>query len=152
MEPGWTTGVAAYEAVRAAAEQNLRLGCTVIVDAVNDSEPARDTWRRAGAATGTTPHFFVLELADSVVAGETARCVAGECAQGGTARSGAGEQAAADGCGWEQGDDRAGGQAEPTADPCAGAQGLLVLLDDLTPTTGAAFQQNSLAECLSFRL
>lgn len=65
MEPGWTTGVAAYEAVRAAAEQNLRLGRTVIVDAVNDSEPARDTWRRAGAATGTTPHFFVLELADT---------------------------------------------------------------------------------------
>ncbi|NYF15658.1 putative kinase/biotin operon repressor [Microbacterium sp. AK009] len=65
LQPGWTTGVAAYEAVRAAAEQNLRLGRTVIVDAVNDSEPARDTWRRASAATGTPLRFFVLDLADT---------------------------------------------------------------------------------------
>lgn len=42
---GWETGVAAYEAVRAMAELNLRTGRTVVVDAVNDSEPARDTWR-----------------------------------------------------------------------------------------------------------
>ena len=46
LAPGWTTGVAAYEAVRAAAESNLSLGLTVVVDAVNDSEPARETWRR----------------------------------------------------------------------------------------------------------
>ena len=48
---GWTTGVAAYEAVRAAAEQSLALGLSVVVDAVNDSEPARDTWRKAAHAT-----------------------------------------------------------------------------------------------------
>ncbi|TQK18801.1 AAA domain-containing protein [Microbacterium sp. SLBN-154] len=65
LEPGWMTGVAAYEAVRAAAEQNLRLGRAVVVDAVNDSEPARDTWRRAGAAAGTPLRFFVLDLADT---------------------------------------------------------------------------------------
>ncbi|WJL94891.1 AAA family ATPase [Microbacterium sp. ET2] len=65
LEKGWTTGVAAYEAVRAAAEQNLRLGRAVVVDAVNDSEAARDTWRRASAATGTPLHFFVLNLADT---------------------------------------------------------------------------------------
>lgn len=47
LEPGWTTGVAAYEAVRAAAEQNLTLGLIVVVDAVNDSEAARQTWRTA---------------------------------------------------------------------------------------------------------
>lgn len=55
----WTTGVAAYEAVRAAAQQNLHMGRIVVVDAVNDSEPARDTWRRA-AATMNVPLFFVL--------------------------------------------------------------------------------------------
>lgn len=46
-----TTGVAAYEAVRAAAEQNLALGHSVVVDAVNDSAAARSTWRRAAERT-----------------------------------------------------------------------------------------------------
>jgi predicted kinase len=55
----WTTGVAAYEAVAAAAAENLRLGHVVIVDAVNDSEPARDTWRRAAEAA-SVPLVFVL--------------------------------------------------------------------------------------------
>lgn len=36
LEPGWTTGVVAYEAVAAAAEQQLSLGLAVVVDAVND--------------------------------------------------------------------------------------------------------------------
>jgi len=60
----WTTGVAAYEAVRAAAEQNLDLGRIVVVDAVNDSEPARATWRRAAATTGTPLMFVLLTLDD----------------------------------------------------------------------------------------
>jgi hypothetical protein len=47
LEPGWSTGVAAYEAVGAAAQQNLALGRVVIVDAVNDSDAARQTWRDA---------------------------------------------------------------------------------------------------------
>lgn len=54
------TGVAAYEAVRAAAEQNLVIGRTVVVDAVNDSDAARDTWRQAARATGTGVRFFLL--------------------------------------------------------------------------------------------
>jgi len=58
--PGWTTGVGAYEATRAMAEQNLALGQTVIVDAVNDSEAARDTWRQASAATASKLLFIVL--------------------------------------------------------------------------------------------
>lgn len=62
----WTTGVAAYEAVRAAAEQNLDLGRIVVVDAVNDSEPARDTWRRAAATAGAPLMFVLLTLNDEV--------------------------------------------------------------------------------------
>lgn len=62
----WTTGVAAYEAVRAAAEQNLDLGRVVVVDAVNDSEPARDSWRRAVATTGAPLMFVLLTLDDEV--------------------------------------------------------------------------------------
>ncbi|WP_115923773.1 AAA family ATPase [Calidifontibacter indicus] len=45
LPSGWQVGVAAYEAVGAMAEQNLRLGRDVVVDAVNDSEEARQTWR-----------------------------------------------------------------------------------------------------------
>ena len=58
------TGVAAYEAVRAAAEQNLALGRTVVVDAVNDSEDARATWRAAATHTGTRAAFVLLRLDD----------------------------------------------------------------------------------------
>lgn len=60
FEPGWTTGVAAYEAVRAAAEQNLSLGHPVIVDAVNDTDAARRTWREAATATGSVLRFVLL--------------------------------------------------------------------------------------------
>ncbi|KQP70101.1 hypothetical protein ASF40_09755 [Microbacterium sp. Leaf288] len=64
LESSWTTGVAAYEAVRAAAEQNLTLGRSVIVDAVNDSEIARETWRHAATATGVSLTFVLLTLDD----------------------------------------------------------------------------------------
>ncbi|MEO2129975.1 MAG: AAA family ATPase [Microbacterium sp.] len=64
--PSWTTGVAAYEAVRAATEQNLDLGRIVVVDAVNDSEPARDTWRRAAETAGVPLMFVLLTLDDEV--------------------------------------------------------------------------------------
>jgi predicted kinase len=49
----------AYEAVRASAEQNLKLGASVVVDAGNDSDAARQTWRNAAIATGA-PLLFVL--------------------------------------------------------------------------------------------
>lgn len=66
LERSGTTGVAAYEAVRAAAEQNLGLGRSVVVDAVNDSEIARETWRRAASATGSGVTFVLLTLDDPV--------------------------------------------------------------------------------------
>lgn len=56
----WTTGVAAYEAVAAAAAEKLRIGHVVIVDAVNDSEQARDTWRRAAKAASASLVFVPL--------------------------------------------------------------------------------------------
>lgn len=61
LERSRTTGVAAYGAVRAAAEGNLRLGHTVVVDAVNDSDAARATWRDAAAATGAVLRFVLLQ-------------------------------------------------------------------------------------------
>jgi len=62
LENGWSVGVAAYEVVRVMAQHNLTLGLPVVVDAVNDSELARDTWRRAAGETGTTVHFVLLNL------------------------------------------------------------------------------------------
>lgn len=62
---GWATGIAAYEAVRAMAEMNLRAGHTVIVDAVNDTEPARETWRRAAISTGAELRWVVLIMGDT---------------------------------------------------------------------------------------
>jgi predicted kinase len=57
---GWETGVAAYEATRAAAEQNLVLGRDVVVDAVNDSDAARQTWRNAAGRTDVVLRFVML--------------------------------------------------------------------------------------------
>jgi predicted kinase len=53
-----------YEVVRVVAEQNLELSHLVVVDAVNDSEPARDTWRRAALATKSPLRFVVLTPPD----------------------------------------------------------------------------------------
>jgi predicted kinase len=44
--PKRMTGIAAYEIAEALAEENLKLGSTVIVDAVNPVEAARAMWRR----------------------------------------------------------------------------------------------------------
>lgn len=68
---GWKTGVAAYEAVGAIAELTLRAGRTVVVDAVNDSEPARETWRRAAVSAGAALCWVVLTMSDA--AGHAAR-------------------------------------------------------------------------------
>ncbi|MFW6597224.1 AAA family ATPase [Propionibacteriaceae bacterium Y2011] len=64
LPSGWQVGVAAYEAVRAMAEQNLRLGHDVVVDAVNDSEEARQTWRTAASGADARIAFVCLTVSD----------------------------------------------------------------------------------------
>jgi len=66
LPPGWTVGVAAYEAVRTMAELNLSLGHDVVVDAVNDSEDARQTWRRAARSAPSSLTFVNLHCSDVV--------------------------------------------------------------------------------------
>jgi predicted kinase len=66
LPAGWQTGVAAYEATRASAELNLALGRVVVVDAVNDSEPARATWRVAAERAGVLAVFVLLTCEDEV--------------------------------------------------------------------------------------
>ncbi len=53
-----------FEATRAVAEQNLRLGHDVVVDAVNDSEEARQTWRTAALRTDARIEFVHLVVSD----------------------------------------------------------------------------------------
>lgn len=65
LPSGWSLGVAAYEAVRTMAESNLALGRIVVVDAVNDSEDARHTWRRAADHSGATMLFAHLTCSDA---------------------------------------------------------------------------------------
>lgn len=63
---GWHVGVAAYEAVGTMAGLNLRLGRTVIVDAVNDSDEARQTWRVAAANNESRLDFVHLVISDAL--------------------------------------------------------------------------------------
>src|SRR5262249_22317563 len=56
--------VAAHEATRAAAGQNLALGWDVVVDAVNDTEPARRTWHCAAERTEVALRFVLLTCSD----------------------------------------------------------------------------------------
>ena len=64
LPASWRVGVAAYEAARAAAELNLHLGRSVVVDAVNDSDEARQTWRTAASRTGARLDFVHLVMED----------------------------------------------------------------------------------------
>ena len=66
LSRGWHVGVAAYEAVGTMANLNLRLGRTVIVDAVNDSEQARQTWRAAAACHQSPIDFVHLVISDAL--------------------------------------------------------------------------------------
>ncbi len=64
LPASWKVGVAAYEAARVMAELNLRLGHDVVVDAVNDSDEARQTWRNAAKATDADLVFVHLVNSD----------------------------------------------------------------------------------------
>lgn len=55
------------------AEQNLRLGLDVDVDAVNDSEEARQTWRTAASRTGAHVAFVHLLISMSMSEGSAGR-------------------------------------------------------------------------------
>lgn len=65
LPAGWQVGVAAYETARAMAVLNLRNGRDVVIDAVNDSEAARQTWRAAAEAAAARLSFVHLVIADA---------------------------------------------------------------------------------------
>lgn len=57
------TGLAAYEVVAAVARDHLRLGRSIIIDAVNGVEPARQMWRDLAVEFDAVR--YVVELACS---------------------------------------------------------------------------------------
>ncbi|WP_147918913.1 AAA family ATPase [Ruania zhangjianzhongii] len=65
LPTSWQVGVAAYETARAMAVLNLRNGHDVVIDAVNDSEEARQTWRTAAEAADARLAFVHLVVADA---------------------------------------------------------------------------------------
>jgi predicted kinase len=59
IAPGFATGLAAYLVVEALADSQLSLGQSVIVDAVNAVEPAKEMWRQLAAKHGAV--FEIVE-------------------------------------------------------------------------------------------
>jgi predicted kinase len=64
IAPSFETGVAAYEVVAVLAEHQLRLGLTVIADAVSSLEVARDMWRGAASRTGAAMRVVEVICSD----------------------------------------------------------------------------------------
>jgi len=62
-----TTGIAAYVIAEAVAEENLKLGASVIVDAVNPVEIARAAWVRLAARQGALLTFVECRCSDPAV-------------------------------------------------------------------------------------
>ncbi|RZU63408.1 AAA family ATPase [Zhihengliuella halotolerans] len=61
------TGHAAYAAVEAAAEPQLRNGLDVVIDAVNDTAEARGQWKRLAERTGAELLWFEVVCSDPTV-------------------------------------------------------------------------------------
>ena len=67
VRPDEPTGLAAYLAVGALAEHLLRLGQTVLVDAVNADPQARDQWQDLADRAGTPLRFVEVICSDPEV-------------------------------------------------------------------------------------
>jgi predicted kinase len=67
LPQSFETGVAAYEVCGTIAERQLTLGFTVIADAANDLEIARDTWRRAASSARSSLRVIHVICSDADV-------------------------------------------------------------------------------------
>ena len=63
--PREMTGIAAYEVARAVADENLRCGISVIVDAVNPVEAARERWRALAREHGVVLRIIECVCSDA---------------------------------------------------------------------------------------
>ena len=60
IQQGFETGLAAYIVASTLASEHLKLGISVVIDAVNAEEEGKNTWRELGRKYGLTP--IVLEV------------------------------------------------------------------------------------------
>lgn len=67
IQPSFETGLAAYEVVAVLAEHQLRLGLTVIADAVSSLEVARRMWRKAARSAGAPMRVIEVVCGDEQV-------------------------------------------------------------------------------------
>ncbi len=65
IAPSFERGLAAYLAAGQVAEDSLRAGLDVVIDAVNSVEPARALWRGIAARTGASLRVVVCTLDES---------------------------------------------------------------------------------------
>ncbi|MEL7040270.1 MAG: AAA family ATPase [Pseudomonadota bacterium] len=61
------TGIAAYNVIEALADENLKLGVSVIIDAVNPVEAARDMWRQLADQNGVPLFFIEVRCSDQTI-------------------------------------------------------------------------------------
>jgi predicted kinase len=64
IRPSFETGLAAYLVAETMAEASLAAGRSVIIDAVNSVEPARDFWRELARRRGVPLVVAVVTVAD----------------------------------------------------------------------------------------
>jgi predicted kinase len=67
VEPGYETGVAAYEVAATLAGHQLAIGLTAIVDAVSHLEIARGMWRETAGRVGTPMRVIEVVCPDESV-------------------------------------------------------------------------------------
>lgn len=61
------TGIAAYKVVQALAAENLRLGMSTIIDAVNPVRAARNMWRELATEQNVPLTFIEVECSDKAI-------------------------------------------------------------------------------------
>lgn len=61
------TGIAAYKVVQALAAENLRLGMSAIIDAVNPVQAARNMWRQLATEQNVPLAFIEVECSDEAI-------------------------------------------------------------------------------------
>ena len=67
IQRSFATGLAAYLVAEALADEQLRLGNSVIVDAVNAEEEGKDIWRRLAAKHQLVPTILLAIVNDPAV-------------------------------------------------------------------------------------
>jgi predicted kinase len=67
IQKGFETGLAAYLVAATLASEQLKLGISVVIDAVNAEEEGKNTWRELGRKYGLTPIVLEMVVSDQIL-------------------------------------------------------------------------------------